>query len=441
MPFRTIPNTTTEYALLSFDADGRERTDDPQGVGGRLSAAILDRARASAPSHIFLFSHGWKGDVASATDQYDRWIKAMLDRGRRPRRHAAAVRADVDRPALAEPAVWRRGAGGHVVRRRRRAIARPDCRDASWSGSGSAPTPSRCCGPSSTRTSAMPPRPSCRPRSRPPTSSWPSASATRPRGPAPRRTPTAAAFDPALVFDEGNALDGGASFGGGGGIIGGLLGPLRQLSYWRMKKRARSIGEGGMHQFVADLMTAAPRARIHLMGHSFGCIVMSSLLGGAKAAKALPRQVDSLALLQGAVSLWAFGEQVHGENAAPATSTRGCGARRCAARSSCRDRSTTRRWAGCIRGPRRCRWPTARLAWTTPIRRCTAPSAPSASAAWTARSPGRCSTPAAPTASRPGRSTTSSRRSSSPRATAPRGAHSDIDGPEVAHALWQAALV
>jgi hypothetical protein len=49
MPFRTIPNTTTEYALLSFDADGRERTDDPQGVGGRLSRAILDWARASAP--------------------------------------------------------------------------------------------------------------------------------------------------------------------------------------------------------------------------------------------------------------------------------------------------------------------------------------------------------------------------------------------------------
>ena len=92
-------------------------------------------------------------------------------------------------------------------------------------------------------------------------------------------------YDPALVFDEGNALDDGASFGGGGGIIGGLLGPLRQLSYWRMKKRARSIGESGMHQFVADLMTAAPRARIHLMGHSFGCIVMSSLLGGAKAAR------------------------------------------------------------------------------------------------------------------------------------------------------------
>jgi pimeloyl-ACP methyl ester carboxylesterase len=116
-------------------------------------------------------------------------------------------------------------------------------------------------------------------------------------------------FDPQRVFDEGNAVDASASFGGGG-LIGGLLSPLRQLSYWKMKKRARSIGERGMHDFMTALMTAAPAARVHLMGHSFGCIVMSSLVGGPKASHALPRPVDSLALIQGAVSLWAFGETI-----------------------------------------------------------------------------------------------------------------------------------
>jgi len=80
-----------------------------------------------------------------------------------------------------------------------------------------------------------------------------------------------------------------------------------------MKKRARAIGETGMHQFVAELMNAAPQARFHLMGHSFGCIVVSSILGGPKAANPLPRKVDSLVLLQGAVSLWAFGTEVHGK--------------------------------------------------------------------------------------------------------------------------------
>src|SRR3954454_2891828 len=47
-----------------------------------------------------------------------------------------------------------------------------------------------------------------------------------------------------------------------GGFVGGLLGPLRQLSFWTMKKRARTVGEGGMHQFTAQLQQSAPAARV-----------------------------------------------------------------------------------------------------------------------------------------------------------------------------------
>ena len=42
------------------------------------------------------------------------------------------------------------------------------------------------------------------------------------------------------------------------------------------------------------------------MGHSFGCIVVSSMLRGPGAGAALPRPVDSLVLVQGALSLWSF---------------------------------------------------------------------------------------------------------------------------------------
>ena len=121
-----------------------------------------------------------------------------------------------------------------------------------------------------------------------------------------------APFDPEGAFQKGIEADAGASFGGGGSI-GGILGPLRQLSYWSMKKRARRIGETGMHLFTTELMNAAPQARLHLMGHSFGTIVVSGILGGPDASHALPRQADSVALVQGAVSLWAFGESVHGK--------------------------------------------------------------------------------------------------------------------------------
>ena len=49
MGFETIPGTSDQYALLSFDDNGRERTDDPQGVGGLLSKEILAKTRAALP--------------------------------------------------------------------------------------------------------------------------------------------------------------------------------------------------------------------------------------------------------------------------------------------------------------------------------------------------------------------------------------------------------
>ena len=42
------------------------------------------------------------------------------------------------------------------------------------------------------------------------------------------------------------------------------------------------------------------------MGHSFGCIVVSATVAGAPGGRPLPRPVDSLFLVQGALSLWAY---------------------------------------------------------------------------------------------------------------------------------------
>ena len=106
MPFETIPGTNDQYALLSFDLEGRERTDDPQGVGGLLSKEILKRVTAEQPSHVLFFCHGWKGDVDPDA------IVQPLDRGdapsrRRPPGREGNVQADLDRSPLAEPAIRR----------------------------------------------------------------------------------------------------------------------------------------------------------------------------------------------------------------------------------------------------------------------------------------------------------------------------------------------
>ena len=86
--------------------------------------------------------------------------------------------------------------------------------------------------------------------------------------------------------------------------LGGIFGVLRTLSFWRMKDLARSFGETAGSTMLARMMQAAPRnMRFHLMGHSFGCIVMSATLAGPRGRGKVARPVESLALIQGAIDL------------------------------------------------------------------------------------------------------------------------------------------
>jgi hypothetical protein len=75
-----------------------------------------------------------------------------------------------------------------------------------------------------------------------------------------------------------------------------------------MKDRARSFGESGGHDLLIALQkaTAARQVHFHLMGHSFGCIVVSAIVAGPGGHGQLVRPVDSLVLVQGALSLWSY---------------------------------------------------------------------------------------------------------------------------------------
>jgi hypothetical protein len=110
-------------------------------------------------------------------------------------------------------------------------------------------------------------------------------------------------FDPQAMYR--NVRRARASFGGFS--LGGLLLPLRLLSFWKMKDRARVFGESGGRQLLAELQQAVPedrRTRFHLMGHSFGCVVVSAIVGASSGPTLRP--VDSLVLAQGALSLWSY---------------------------------------------------------------------------------------------------------------------------------------
>lgn len=133
-------------------------------------------------------------------------------------------------------------------------------------------------------------------------------------------------FMPTLTISEwASAAAGQAPLGPSGqpGLLSGsllpdvkdaLLMPVRQVSFWAMKHRARRVGETGVHALLIELEKSAPEARFHLMGHSFGCIVVSAAVSGPLDQNAvtarLPRPVHSLFLAQGAMSLWSFAESI-----------------------------------------------------------------------------------------------------------------------------------
>lgn len=92
-----------------------------------------------------------------------------------------------------------------------------------------------------------------------------------------------------------------------GGALGPLLSLVSQFSLWKMKARARNFGETGGAQLLRKLMTATnQQVQFHLMGHSFGTIVIASTVTGQQGREPLPRPVNTLYLVQGAVSFWAF---------------------------------------------------------------------------------------------------------------------------------------
>jgi hypothetical protein len=86
-----------------------------------------------------------------------------------------------------------------------------------------------------------------------------------------------------------------------------ILSPVRQISFWKMKDRARRFGESGANTLLRELQSIAkPETHFHLMGHSFGCVVVSATVAGPPDKAPITSPVHSLFLVQGALSLWSY---------------------------------------------------------------------------------------------------------------------------------------
>ncbi|MBH0776296.1 hypothetical protein [Nocardia bovistercoris] len=81
---------------------------------------------------------------------------------------------------------------------------------------------------------------------------------------------------------------------------------FRMLTVYRMKDRAGAVGADGVGPVLREMLEATTAAtRFHLVGHSYGARVLLNAVSRPTGAP-LPRQVDSLLLLQPAVNHLCF---------------------------------------------------------------------------------------------------------------------------------------
>ncbi|MFE6816586.1 serine-threonine protein kinase [Streptomyces sp. NPDC057677] len=137
------------------------------------------------------------------------------------------------------------------------------------------------------------------------------AGAAGPREPVPAFL-VADPLEVCALFTEALEADAGAAGGfspvegfrvGVGRYWKGAREVLRQATYYVMKKRAGRVGESGLGPLLGEVARAAPRVRVHLVGHSMGARLVAYALKGLPSGA---RPVASVTLLQGAFSHYAF---------------------------------------------------------------------------------------------------------------------------------------
>jgi pimeloyl-ACP methyl ester carboxylesterase len=320
MPIETIANGEFRYPLVSFDRDGVER---PEG-GGLFSDSVVQTVVDQPVTDVILISHGWNGDLSAAREQYGRWISAMLDCA--ADRAAMAARVDGFSPlviGLHWPSkAWGDedfGGAGTSFAANVAGAAAPAMTIDTLVDRYAALLSGTAMARAALRTIFEAASEDIMPDTMPPDVAEAYAIldaeiqlGAQGAGAAPGsdREP----FDAVTAYEETLDEEEDASFGGSG--LGGLLAPLRTLTFWHMKRRACRFGESGATALLRRLQSAVPedrRVRFHLMGHSFGCIVVSAAVAGGPGRAACA--VDTLVLVQGALSLWSYCGRIPGTRA------------------------------------------------------------------------------------------------------------------------------
>ena len=287
MTIELVPGTRQKYHLVAFDKDVSEREDDPDA--GTLSQRVLSDLSSQPTTDVFLMSHGWKGGIPAAREQYNSWIKAMLAcRGDISKLRHARLRQNGRRfcPLLIGihwPSLpfGDEGLGGATSFDTDSALTPGHLIDSYAARISDTPHAREVIGTilESAFQGNMPETLSADLVAAYNILNGEARLAESGVGAAPGadREP----FDAEQIYQDSRAIAGDAPVSFGAFRFTGLLSPLHQLSFWKMKDRARRLGESGAYNLLTRIQLASPNARVHLMGHSFGCIVMSAAVAGA----------------------------------------------------------------------------------------------------------------------------------------------------------------
>ncbi len=315
MPVVKVPEASLSYYLIAFDKDGKERSESD----GFLCQQILDVLVSEPITDVFLISHGWLGDVPAAKRQYNEWIRAMVDS-----EDAQKVKAShPDFKPLMIGLHWPSKPYGNEDLNASFSfdLAEPQANDMieNYATEVSDTQATRdafkeiIAAENKLRHAYQTIlREAYASDGANHSEEWEQAEPLLKNAQLSKTRDNASKSNVSLGDDvafglEDNFMDAISDFD----FKDALLKLPRMASYWKMKNLARTIGQSGGFDLLQKLQQKAnEKVRFHLIGHSFGTIVVSSMLRGPEKDSQLVRPVNSLSLIQGAVSLWSYCPQI-----------------------------------------------------------------------------------------------------------------------------------
>ncbi|MGB3510597.1 MAG: hypothetical protein WBA93_15445 [Microcoleaceae cyanobacterium] len=304
-----------QYYLVAFDKDGHELED------GKMSQELVKVLATEQITDVFIFSHGWMGDVPSARKQYQEWLTAI-----------AAQQTDLAKMEQVRPGFKPLFIGLHwpSLPWGDENLGEEVSEEVSFDPTSENPKVALIDSYERVADTEEAKEPLERilsaamddlePLELPPevVEAYQKLNQLSGLGsdgvgaaPGSDREP----FDPEQIYQAAKEVFADESvnyFVGDFNNIGNskIFMPMKVLSYWRMKRLARQLGENSVSQLLKQLQeTTSENVHFHLKGHSFGCIVVSATIAGKEGKGELLRPVNSLALVQGALSLWSYCSQ------------------------------------------------------------------------------------------------------------------------------------